>query len=58
MAEDDVPNPPTMLARRWMITISAVLGSTLYSTTLRLRRAAFRFALAPALATIGGCEPG
>src|SRR5690242_18222383 len=31
---DDVPNLPTTLTRRWMITGSVVLGSTLYSTTL------------------------
>ena len=31
---DDVPNKPTTLTRRWMITGSVVLGSTLYSTTL------------------------
>ena len=31
---DDIPNHPTTLTRRWMITTSVVLGSTLYSTTL------------------------
>src|SRR5579862_948118 len=34
MADDDTPNKPTTPTRRWMITISVVLGSTLYSTTL------------------------
>src|SRR6185312_6301534 len=31
---DDIPNHPTTVARRWLITASVVLGSTLYSTTL------------------------
>jgi DHA2 family multidrug resistance protein len=31
---DDAPNDPTTLARRIMITLSIILGSTLYSTTL------------------------
>jgi len=31
---DDAPNHPTTLTRRWMITISIMIGATLYSTTL------------------------
>src|SRR5689334_20213924 len=31
---DDRPNQPTTVTRRWLITLSVVLGSTLYSTTL------------------------
>src|ERR1700746_3166516 len=34
MADDNTRNRPTTLARGWLITLSVVLGSTLYSTTL------------------------
>ena len=34
MADDDIPNFPMTLTRRSMITVSVILGSTLYSTTL------------------------
>ncbi|MGE3783861.1 MAG: MFS transporter, partial [Alphaproteobacteria bacterium] len=34
MSSDDQPNDPVSVPRRIMITISIVIGSTLYSTTL------------------------